>query len=245
MKALKILVIDDEKLIRWSFEKQLNPKGHKVYTAETGEEGIILFEQHYPDLVFVDNRLPKMLGLEVISKIKSIDEDVIIVFMTAYGSIEMAVDAMKLGAFEYINKPFSFDEINFVIENVKKKININKEIQLLRRQQSDKLTFSDIVCESGKIKDIINLSKKIANTETTTILLLGESGTGKDVFARAIHNGSSRKDRSFVTINCSALPETLLESELFGYEKGAFTDAKTLKKGLFEIAEGGTVFLDR
>jgi len=244
MTPLKILVIDDEKLIRWSFEKQLNSKGHKVFTAETGEEGISLFEQHYPDVVFVDNRLPKMQGLEVISRIKSIDEDIILVFMTAFGSIEMAVEAMKLGAIEYINKPFSFDEIHIIIDNVKKKININKEIQLLRRQQSDKLTFDDIVCQSGKIKKIINLSKKIARTETTTILLLGESGTGKDVFARAIHNDSNRKDKPFVTINCSSLPETLLESELFGYEKGAFTDAKKLKKGLFEIAENGTVFLD-
>ncbi len=244
MTPLKILVIDDEKLIRWSFEKQLSSKGHKVYTAESGREGLNLFEKYYPDLVFVDNRLPEMLGLEVIKEIKAIDEDVVIVFMTAYGSIETAVEAMKLGAFEYIKKPFSFDEIHIIIENVVSKININKEIRLLRRQQSDKFTFDDIVCESSDIKRIINISKKIAKTETTTILLLGESGTGKDIFARSIHNESNRKDKPFVTINCSALPETLLESELFGHEKGAFTDAKNMKKGLFEIAENGTVFLD-
>jgi len=244
MAPLKILVIDDEKLIRWSFEKQLKAKGHKVFTAENGIEGIKLFEKHYPNLVFVDNRLPKMLGLEVIRELKAIDDDVIIVFMTAYGSIETAVEAMKLGAFEYIKKPFSFEEIHIIIENVKKKININKEIRLLRRQQSDKFTFEDIVCESPHIRRIISISKKIAKTETTTILLLGESGTGKDIFARSIHNESNRKDGPFVTINCSALPETLLESELFGHEKGAFTDAKTMKKGLFEIAENGTVFLD-
>jgi DNA-binding NtrC family response regulator len=122
MAPLKILVIDDEKLIRWSFEKQLNSKGHRVYTAEDGSEGVRLFEKYFPDLVFVDNRLPKMLGLEVISKIRSLDEDVIIVFMTAYGSIETAVEAMKLGAFEYIKKPFSFDEIHIIINNVIKKI---------------------------------------------------------------------------------------------------------------------------
>ncbi|MBN2755907.1 MAG: sigma-54-dependent Fis family transcriptional regulator [Bacteroidales bacterium] len=244
MKPLRILFIDDEKLIRWSFEKQLSSKGHKVFTAETGEEGLKLFELHYPDVIFVDNRLPKMQELEVISKIKSIDDEIIIVFMTAYGSIEMAVEAMKLGAFEYINKPFSFEEINIIIDNIKNKININKEIQILKRQQNDKLTFKDIVCQSKKIKDIINLSKKIAKTESTTILLLGESLSGKDVFARSIHNESNRNEKPFVTINCSSLPETLLESELFGYEKGAFTDAKKLKKGLFEIAENGTVFLD-
>ncbi|MEN8118798.1 MAG: sigma-54 dependent transcriptional regulator [Bacteroidota bacterium] len=244
MKLLKILVIDDEKLIRWSFEKQLSSKGYKVYTAETGEEGMKLFELHYPDLVFVDSRLPGMQGLEVISRIKSIDDDVILICMTAFGSIEMAVEAMKLGAFEYLKKPFSFDEIDIIINNVNKKINIDKEIQLLRRQQTDKLTFDDIVCESESIKNIIDLLKKISKTDATTILLLGESGTGKDIFARAIHNESNRKDKSFVDINCSSLPETLLESELFGYEKGAFTDAKKLKKGLFEIAENGTVFLD-
>ncbi len=244
MTPLKILVIDDEKLIRWSFEKQLTAKGYKVFTAESGREGLELFEKYYPDLVFVDNRLPEMLGLEVIREIKATDDDVVIVFMTAYGSIETAVEAMKLGAFEYIKKPFSFDEIHIIIENVISKININKEIRLLRRQQSDKFTFDDIVCESSDIKRIISISKKIAKTETTTILLLGESGTGKDIFARSIHNESNRKDGPFVTINCSALPETLLESELFGHEKGAFTDAKSLKKGLFEIAENGTVFLD-
>ncbi|MDF1549304.1 MAG: sigma-54 dependent transcriptional regulator, partial [Bacteroidales bacterium] len=244
MKSLKILVIDDEKLIRWSFQKQLNLKGHNVYTAESGEEGLKLFEQHYPDLVFVDNCLPNMQGLEVISRIKSIYEDTIVVFMTAYGTIETAVKAMKQGAFEYINKPFSFDEINIIVDNVLKKININREIQLLKRQQSSTITFDNILCDSAAMKNIISLAKKIAQTETTTILLLGESGTGKDLFAKAIHNESSRKDYPFVTINCSSLPETLLESELFGYEKGAFTDATKLKKGLFEIAENGTVYLD-
>lgn len=244
MKSLKILVIDDEKLIRWSFQKQLNLKGHNVYTAESGEEGLKLFEQHYPDLVFVDNCLPNMQGLEVISRIKSIYEDTIVVFMTAYGTIETAVKAMKQGAFEYINKPFSFDEINIIVDNVLKKININREIQLLKRQQSSTITFDNILCDSVAMKNIISLAKKIAQTETTTILLLGESGTGKDLFAKAIHNESARRDYPFVTINCSSLPETLLESELFGYEKGAFTDATKLKKGLFEIAENGTVYLD-
>jgi DNA-binding NtrC family response regulator len=185
-----------------------------------------------------------MQGLEVISKLKSINEEAMIVFMTAYGSIETAVKAMKLGASEYVNKPFSFHEIDLVIEEIRQKLEINRELQLLRRQQKDAVTFDDIIAESQMIKEIIKLSKKIAATDTTTILLLGESGTGKDLFARAIHNASSRKDKPFVTINCSSLPETLLESELFGHEQGAFTDAKKLKKGFFEIAEGGSVFLD-
>ena len=241
---LKILIIEDEKLIRWSLEKHLISRDYKVFTADSGEEGIKLFEANHPQVVFVDYKLPGMLGLEAILKIKATDEDTSIVFMTAYGSIDTAVKAMKAGASEYINKPFSFEEIDVILENIIKKIEINKEIQILRRQQKDIITFDHIIGDSVAIRQIIQVSKKIARTNTTTILLLGESGTGKDLFARAIHNESSRKDKSFVTINCSSLPDSLLESELFGYEKGAFTDARQLKKGLFEIADGGTVFLD-
>jgi two-component system, NtrC family, response regulator AtoC len=241
---MKILIIDDEQLIRWSLEKHYSSLGYKVYTAETGEDGIKQFSLYSPDVVFVDNKLPKMQGLEVISKLKSINEEAMIVFMTAYGSIETAVKAIKLGASEYVNKPFSFHEIDIVIEDIRNKLQMNSELQLLRRQQKETVTFDQIIAESPKIREIIQLAKKIASTDTTTILLLGESGTGKDLFARAIHNASSRKDKPFVTINCSSLPDTLLESELFGHEQGAFTDAKKLKKGFFEIAEGGTVFLD-
>lgn len=244
MKPLKILIIEDEKLIRWSLEKHLTSKGYAVYSAESGEEGIRLFELNHPDVVFVDNKLPEMQGLEVILKLKSIDEEAHIVFMTAYGSIETAVSAMKSGAMEYVNKPFSFEEIEVIIESIKATISIHKEIQLLRRQQKDNVTFDHIVGEALIFKHIVQLSKKIAKTDATNILLLGESGTGKDMFANAIHNESTRSKKPFVTINCSSLPESLLESELFGYEKGAFTDARQLKKGLFEIAEGGTVFLD-
>jgi two-component system response regulator AtoC len=244
MKPLKILVVDDEKLIRWSLEKHLTAKGYLVVSAETGEEGIRLFELNHPEVVFVDNKLPGMQGLEVIMKLKSLDDETAIVFMTAYGSIETAVNAMKAGAAEYINKPFSFEEIDVILESIKAKIKISKEIQLLRRQQKDIVTFDHIIGDTPLFRQIIQLAKKISRTKTTTILLLGESGTGKDMFAHAIHNESTRNEKPFVTINCSSLPESLLESELFGHEKGAFTDARQLKKGLFEIAEGGTVFLD-
>ena len=244
MKPLKILIIEDEKLIRWSLEKYLGSKGYKVISAESGEEGLKAFEQHHPDVVFTDNRLPKIQGLEVINKIKALDDETAIVFMTAFGSIDTAVNAMKAGAWEYIHKPFSFEEIEVALDNLKKKLAISKEVHLLRRQQKETITFDHIIGESPVLKQIIQLSKKIAKTKTTTILLLGESGTGKDIFARAIHYESSQNDRPFVNINCASLPETLLESELFGYEKGAFTDAKQQKKGLFEIADGGTVFLD-
>ncbi|HSO86726.1 MAG TPA: sigma-54 dependent transcriptional regulator [Draconibacterium sp.] len=244
MKHLKILVIDDEKLICWSFEKKLSAKGYSVITAESGEEGLILFEENYPEIVFLDNHLPGIQGLELISRFKAINEDVNIIFMTAFESVDVAVEAMKKGALEYIRKPFQFDEIYVIIDKIAEKVNVNNELILLRRQKKEDFTFDDIIHESPITKQIIQIAKKISKTETTTILLLGESGTGKDIFARAIHNESNRKTRPFVTINCSSLPDTLLESELFGHEKGAFTDAKQLKKGFFEIAEGGTVFLD-
>ncbi len=244
MQPLKILVIDDEQLIRWSFEKKLRAQGFAVLTAESGEEGLGLFESQFPDIAFVDNKLPGIQGLEVITRMRAINDETIIVFMTAYGSIDTAVKAMKLGAQEYVNKPFSFKEIYAIIDSIRAKISINNEVQLLRRQQSDKVTFNHIIGRSAEIRRIIQLSNKIANINSTTVLLLGESGTGKDLFARAIHNESSRGSKPFVTINCASLPETLLESELFGHEQGAFTDAKKLKKGLFEMAEGGTVFLD-
>ncbi|MBK7214195.1 MAG: sigma-54-dependent Fis family transcriptional regulator [Bacteroidales bacterium] len=244
MKQLKILVIDDEKLIRWSLEKHLSAKGYQAIGAESGEEGIKIFEQNHPEIVLVDNKLPGIQGLEVIKKIKSLDEEAVIVFMTAYGSIETAVEAMKSGATEYINKPFAFEEVEVILDNIKNKLKIIKEIQVLKRQQKDIVTFDHIIGESVQFKQIVHLARKIARTKTTTILLLGESGTGKDMFAHAIHNDSTRHDKPFITINCSSLPETLLESELFGHEKGAFTDAKQMKKGLFELAEGGTVFLD-
>ena len=243
-KQLKILIIEDEKLIRWSLEKHLTSKGYKVFTTESGEEGIRVFEQHHPEIVFTDNKLPKMQGLEVIQKIKSVEEETAIIFMTAFGSIDTAVKAMKAGAADYVNKPFSFEEIEVILNSITQKLAMTKEVQILRRQQKETITFDHIIGESVVLKEIKQLSKKIARTQTTTILLLGESGTGKDLFARAIHQESGQKEKPFVTINCASLPETLLESELFGYEKGAFTDAKQQKKGLFEIADGGTVFLD-
>ncbi|MCD4736826.1 MAG: sigma-54 dependent transcriptional regulator, partial [Bacteroidales bacterium] len=216
----------------------------KVFTAENGEQGLKLVEKSGPDIVFVDKHLPGKRGLEFITQIKSSSGDTNIVFITAYEDIDAAGGAIKMGAFEYIRKPFSFDDINKIVNSISEKINLKNELLLLRRQQKKKITFQHIIYGSVIMNELVQVSKKIAQTDATTILLLGESGTGKDVFARAIHNESSRNTKPFVTINCSTLADTLLESELFGHEKGAFTDAKKMKKGLFEIAEGGTVFLD-
>lgn len=243
-KNLKILVIDDEKLICWSFEKKLINEGYQVKTAESGEEGMLIFEDFNPHIVFLDNNLPGIQGIELIKTLKSLNEDVQIVFMTAYESVEVAVKAIRNGASEYIRKPFVFEEIYVLIDKIAEKENLKNELLLFRRQKKEDFTFDDIIFHSESTKQTIQIARKISKTETTTILLLGESGTGKDIFARSIHNESNRKSMPFVTINCSSLAETLLESELFGHEKGAFTDAKVQKKGLFEIADGGTVFLD-
>jgi DNA-binding NtrC family response regulator len=194
--------------------------------------------------VFVDNRLPGIQGIEVIKRIKAVHEEALIVFMTAYGSIDVAVKAIKMGATEYISKPFDFKEIQTLLGNLKEKINMKNEVQLLRRQQNTNVTFDHIIGESALMKKLVQEAKKISKINTTTVLLLGESGTGKDQFARAIHFDSARNAKPFVTINCSTLSESLLESELFGHEQGAFTDARKMKKGMFEMAEGGTIFLD-
>jgi DNA-binding NtrC family response regulator len=172
---LKVLVIDDENLICWSLKQRLDNKGYQVLIAETGEKGLQLFEQHYPDIVFIDHKLPGIQGLEVLQKINALNEESVLVFMTAYGTIEMAVKAIKLGAFEYINKPFSFDEIEVVLDQIKNKIKLDNEINLLRRQQKDELTFDHIIGQSPSVKQIIQLSKKIARSEASTILLLGDS----------------------------------------------------------------------
>ena len=244
MPKLKVLVIDDENLIRWSFKKHLDQKGYQVYLAETGEAGIKLFEKHLPEIIFLDNKLPGMQGLEVLKKLRHISDSAFIIFMTAYGTIETAIQAMKSGAYEYINKPFTFDEIDVILDNIEKKIQLDREIQVLKRQHPQDFTFDHFIGKSQVIQEILGFAREIAHSQATTVLLLGESGTGKDLLAKIIHGESPRRDKPFVIINCSLLPETLLESELFGHEKGAFTDAKQQKKGLFEIADGGTVFLD-
>jgi len=244
MSNLKILVVDDEQLICWSFKQQLDKKGYFVFTAGSAEDGLAKFEKEMPEIVFVDNRLPNMQGIEFLSKIKEIESSTYVVFMTAYGTIETAVEAMKRGAYDYINKPFTFEEIHVILKGIREKIELENNLRILKRERFSDINFDGIIGRSRQMKEIIQLSKKIAKSEATTVLLLGESGTGKDLLARAIHNESNRSSKPFVTINCSSVPETLLESELFGHEKGAFTSAHKQKKGLFEIADGGTVFLD-
>ena len=243
MKA-KILVIDDEKLIRWTLEDTLRKEGHTVFTAESGEVGLKLVEEESPHLILLDLRLPGMDGMAVLEKVKEIEPDALIIILTAHGTVESAVEAMKRGAFDYLNKPFDLGETKMVIQKGLETVQLKKEMVFLRHERKERLTVDHIVGVSKSIEEILDLVKKIAQSSATTVLIQGESGTGKELVAKAIHQQSARAERPFMAINCTALPENLVESELFGHEKGAFTDAKQPKKGLLELADGGTALLD-
>lgn len=238
----KILVIDDEKLIRWTLEQHLVKEGYDVVTADSAEKGMLLIAEDEPDLILLDNRLPEMSGLEMLEKLKAQERGLMVIMITAYGMVETAVKAMKFGAYDYISKPFNLEEITFVINKAMEAGSLRSQVKQLRQEQSARIEA--IIGECDEMIKIKNLIAKIAKSDATTVLIQGESGTGKELVAKAVHYSSSRSDKPFMAINCAALPVTLLETELMGHEKGAFTDAKAAKKGLFEMADGGTVFLD-
>ncbi|MDA8424485.1 MAG: sigma-54 dependent transcriptional regulator [Nitrospiraceae bacterium] len=238
----KILVVDDEKLIRWTLEQHLVKEGYEVASAESAEKGLALINEDPPDLVLLDNRLPEMTGLELLEKLNVQERGIMVIMITAYGMVETAVKAMKHGAYDYISKPFNLEEITFVIKKALEAGSLRTQVKQLRQEFSSKV--DTIIGESDEMMKVKNLILKIAKSDATTVLIQGESGTGKELVAKALHYSSARADQPFMAINCAALPVTLLESELMGHEKGAFTDAKTSKKGLFELADGGTVFLD-
>ncbi|OGW36786.1 MAG: Fis family transcriptional regulator [Nitrospirae bacterium GWC2_56_14] len=240
--AQKILVIDDEKLIRWTLEQHLVKEGYEVVTAESAEKGLELLTEDVPDLILLDNRLPEMTGLELLEKLNVQERGLMVIMITAYGMVETAVKALKLGAYDYISKPFNLDEITFVIKKALEAGSLRTQVKQLRKESSAQVDA--IMGECDDMVKVKNLIRKIARSDATTVLIQGESGTGKELVAKAIHYGSARADKPFMAINCAALPVNLLETELMGHEKGAFTDAKATKKGLFELADGGTVFLD-
>lgn len=239
---MKVLIADDEKNMRWILEKNLKSEGFSIICAEDGEDAFNMFLDEAPDIVILDYKMPKLDGMEVLKRIKKINSNLPVIMITAHGSTDAAVEAMKLGATDYISKPFDITELKLTIFKALNIDKLNKEIQYLKEASTE--SFDDkIIGHSKKMKEIFEVIDKIADTNAT-ILIIGESGTGKEGIAASIHNKSSRKDNPYVTVNCGAIPESLIESELFGYEKGAFTGANNRKQGRFDRAQGGTLFLD-
>jgi len=239
----KILVADDEQSMREFLDIMLKKEGYKVSLASNGEEVVKLMDDDLFDLVLLDIRMPKLDGISTLKKIKAIAPETVVIMITAYASADTAIKAMKEGAYDYITKPFKVEEIKLIINNALEKKNLQKENILLKQVVRDRYHFGNIIGQSLKMGTLYDLLEKVSPTKTN-ILIAGESGTGKELVAKAIHYNSPRKEKPFVTLNCGAIPESLIESELFGHMKGAFTDAIATKKGLFEVADEGTIFLD-
>jgi len=239
----KILVADDEQSMREFLDIMLKKEGYKVSLASNGEEALKLVEKDIFDLVLMDIRMPKLDGIATLKKIKATSPETVVIMITAYASTDTAIKAMKEGAYDYVTKPFKIDEIKMIIKNALEKKNLQEENILLKQVVRDRYHFDSIIGQSPKMLALYDLLEKVAPTKTN-ILITGESGTGKELVAKAIHYNSPRREKPFVTLNCGAIPETLIESELFGHMKGAFTDAINTKRGLFEIADEGTILLD-
>ena len=239
-----ILIVDDDEVMRETLSDVLRKRGYEIFSVGSGNGALSLMKKSIIDLILLDMRLPDIDGLEVLKKIKEFDTEILVIMMTAYSDVQTAVSSMKSGAYDYINKPFELDELKLLIEKGLETKSLINEVRRLHRQQKENYENSHIYGVSPQIHYVKELIGMISKTHKTSVLIQGESGTGKELAANAVHYNSLRQDKPLMKINCSAIPDSLLESELFGYEKGAFTDAKNTKKGLFELADGGTVFLD-
>jgi len=239
----RILIIDDEKSILDLLSVVFKKEGYKVVTALSAKAALDYINKDDFDLILTDIKLPQMSGMKILQHIKDKDPDMPVVMITAYGTIKQAVEALKMGALDYVVKPFNMEELKIIVAQGLEKRRIQAENVLLKKELKEKYGLESMVGKSKTMREIYSLIEKIAGTDST-VLVSGESGTGKEIAARAIHHQSSRRDKSFVSINCGALPENLLESELFGHVKGSFTGAIANKKGMFEVAEKGTLFLD-
>jgi two-component system response regulator PilR (NtrC family) len=243
MMLSRILVVDDEESIREFFEIMLKREGYEVLTAPNGREALEKLKNQQVDLIISDIQMPEMSGMELLAKVKELDPESVIIMITAFGSTDTAVEAMKLGAYDYVQKPFKIDEVKIIIRQALERRSLKMENAQLKRELGTKYAFDNIIGGAPPMMRIYEMVKRVANTKSS-VLITGESGTGKELIARAIHYNGPLKDKPFVTVNCGAIPENLMESEMFGHKKGSFTGAIADKKGLFEVANGGTIFLD-
>jgi len=242
MSETRILVVDDEHLIRWTLQKNLEKAGYGVILAETGEEALQKIREESPDLALLDINLPGMDGFEVLEKALQIDQSIIPIMITAFEDVDCVVKAMKFGAFDYIAKPFDFNKVQLSINKALETHRLKREVRRLRQERKGRSGFHNIIGASPEMRKILEMTEKVANTDAATVLIQGESGTGKEMIAQAVHDLSKRGNMPFITLNCPGVPEHLLENELCGHEKGAYTDAYGLKKGLLEVADGGALF---
>jgi DNA-binding NtrC family response regulator len=241
-KVRSVLVVDDEVGARESL-KMILKNDYEVFSAKNAEEALLQIKEHSPDVILLDIILPDLDGLKVLERIKQNDPDMVVIMITATKTVKTAVEAMKLGAYDYVTKPFDIDELRLIISRSLSTQALEQEVKYRREEMDKNFDFRNIIGKSRSMKDIFKVVKQIADSKSTA-LIMGESGTGKELISRAIHYNSNRKNYPFVTINCAAIPETLIESELFGHEKGAFTNAIEKKLGRFEVAHQGTLFLD-
>jgi DNA-binding NtrC family response regulator len=244
MGRKKVLIIDDDKLIRWSLRHKMGEWDHEVIEAESGAEGARLAVEESPDLVLLDMKLPDGRGTDFLDEIRRASPDLPVIMITAYGIIEDVVTAMRRGAYDFITKPFNDPKLQATIQRALEAAAMKKKLTTYREIDQKKFAPGPFVATAPAMVKLLEMARRIAESETSIILLQGESGTGKDLLAQSIHAWSRRQEAPFLAINCSAIPENLLESELFGYEKGAFTDAKSRKHGLIELSDEGTLFLD-
>ena len=242
-KNIRIAVIDDDVKMLELLKKVLSKKGYKVDTFSTPKLALPKISENGYDIVLTDVNMPDMNGIEVLKRIKESSPDTIVIMITAFATVSTAVESMKLGAYDYISKPFNMEEFLLTIDRAVEKIALKKEVEILRREIQQRYSFGNIIGKSPQMQKVYQLIQQVAKVNSN-VIIYGKSGTGKELVAKAIHYNSPRRNKPFIAVNCSSIPETLLESELFGHEKGAFTGAVSSRKGLFEEANGGTIFLD-